>query len=448
MLSVAEKGLRMDRIGRYEVIEIIGDGGMGTVHKGRDPRFNRPVAIKLLHDHLIRDPQLLERFKNEAIIQARLQHPNIVTVYDFILEDDNAAMVMEFVEGQTLEEIIEKQTGPMPYDLCLDIFTQVLLAMSFAHAQGLVHRDIKPSNIIVRRIGKHLQIKVMDFGVAKILGDGKLRTATSAKIGTLWYMSAEQIKSPKDVDLRSDIHSLGVTLYQMATGRVPFDDEAEFDLMRKIVQGDFPPPNSVYPGVSPEFQDVIVKAIASDKEDRFQNCEAFLEALQQAGRKQSEPAASVAPPATVAGAGEGKGPDEQVAPPTRTEVPSRQRPRRIPLLIAGAAGLVVVTVIVVLALVSTGKQAPPHRQQAEPASAPVRVERGHLVVRISPSGKAQLDGFEAPDGGQRNASVHRFSNLEPRSYSLTVWNEASGRRTKKNVTVTPGETTELTVGLD
>lgn len=183
-------------VGGYEILGRLGEGGMGTVYRARDPRFDRIVALKVLFPHLASNPEIAERFKSEAVIQAKLSHPHIVSVFDFIADGQQLAFVMELVEGDPLDVWIERAGGPLPIDWCLEVMDQVLDAIGHAHDHGLIHRDIKPSNIIVSERRGKPYAKVMDFGVAKILGSEKLRTATSAKIGTLAYMSPEYIQSP------------------------------------------------------------------------------------------------------------------------------------------------------------------------------------------------------------------------------------------------------------
>lgn len=266
-------------IGQYEVLEILGQGGMGTVFKGKDPRFDREVAVKMLHTQLLRDPEVTERFKAEAIIQAKLSHPNVVTVYDFVSEPECLAMVMELVPGFALDTLIERTGGPLSIDWSLDVLRQVLSAMGFAHEQGLVHRDLKPSNVLVREIDGEPIAKVVDFGVAKILGSEKLRTATSAKMGTLCYMSPEQLRSPKAVDQRTDIYALGVMLYEMLSGRLPFEADTEFEAMRQTIEDPPTPLRVVNPKVPANVAAVIDRALAKDLESRFQSCQEFAAAL-------------------------------------------------------------------------------------------------------------------------------------------------------------------------
>jgi tRNA A-37 threonylcarbamoyl transferase component Bud32 len=296
-------------VGTYELRDLIGEGGMGAVYRGRDPRFDRPVAIKVLHPHFQRNPDIVARFKAEAVIQAKLNHPNIVSVLDFVADDQHLAIVMEFVEGIPLDRMIEQGNGPLDPDLVVDLFGQALSGIGFAHSKGLVHRDLKPSNILVQTFDDgDLLAKIADFGVAKILGTEKLRTATTAKMGTLAYMSPEHLRSPKCVDARSDLYSLGVTLFEALTGRVPLDADTEYELMRQIVETPVPPARSLNASLPPAFDAILARATAKDPAERYQSAAAFRDALRVVTGRDGETVASAeapepAPKATAPAAG-------------------------------------------------------------------------------------------------------------------------------------------------
>jgi serine/threonine-protein kinase len=233
---------------------------MGTVYRGTDTRLDRPVAVKVLHPHYARDAEVRQRLRAEARIQAVPNHPNIMPVYDFVAEEDRLCLVLEYAGGRTLEAVIREETGPMPYSRCREILCHVLAAVGYAHSRGVIHCDLQPSNAMLRQLRGQTIVKVMDFGVAKILGMDKPRTATDAKIGTLAYMSPEQVRTGKLADARSDIYALGVTLYEMATATLPFDGDSEYALMEAIVQGKPRAPTTFCPGVPPGFESVILRA--------------------------------------------------------------------------------------------------------------------------------------------------------------------------------------------
>lgn len=256
----------------YEITAVLGDGGMGTVYRGVDPRFNRPVALKVLHAHFQRDAGVVERFKVEAVVQARLQHPHIVSVLDFVDGPEGLALVMELVPGEPLSTIIGRAAGPLPLAWCRLVVGQLLSAMAHAHAQGLVHRDIKPSNVLVCEFDGAPHAKITDFGIAKVLGSDKLRTATGAKMGTLVYMSPEHLLSPKYVDHRADIYALGALLYEAITGAPPFEADTEYGLMEQIVRKEPPRPSRRVARLPVQWDFVVGRAMAKDPAQRFGSC--------------------------------------------------------------------------------------------------------------------------------------------------------------------------------
>jgi len=256
--------------------EIIGEGGMGVVWKGTDTRLGRTVAVKILHEHHSRDPQLRERFSREARIQASLNHPNIVTLLDYIETSDQLALVMEFVQGRSLDKVIGREVGPIVTDRALPLFNKLLDAFEYIHSQGIVHRDIKPSNAMVDFSD---QVKVTDLGIAKIAGDHGL-TRTGTKLGTLWYMAPEQVKG-QEATKQSDIYALGVTLFEMVAGRVPFDSttSSDYEVMDLIVKEDLPDPRIFYPHIPEYIVNIINIATSKNKNSRFSSCKRFKQAI-------------------------------------------------------------------------------------------------------------------------------------------------------------------------
>ena len=265
----------------YRIISLIGEGGMGSVYLAEHQTLGRKAAIKVLLPELARNQMIRDRFINEARTLSLLNHQNIVTLYDFSDVDGNLLLVMEYTEGTPLDTVIEKITGAIPEQRCLNIFRQVLEGFSYAHRKGIVHRDIKPANIILQ--GDDTP-KILDFGIAKIVeGDVKL-TKTGTRMGSVVYMSPEQVMG-RDVDQRSDIYSLGVTLFEMLTGRLPYDTmtESEFDIQTKIVREPLPAIRNVNPNISENLEGIIAKATEKDVNYRFQNCDEFIKAFEQSG---------------------------------------------------------------------------------------------------------------------------------------------------------------------
>ncbi len=263
-------------IPNYNVIKKIGEGGMGVVYLAVHKILGRKVAIKCLHDNLTLTKKLILRFRREARLLAQLDHPNVVRLYDYFEQNGRFYLIMEYTEGLDLNLYLKKINGPISEKKLISLFSKILEGVGYAHNQGLVHRDIKPSNIIITKEGG---VKILDFGVAKLITENKDLTKTGAQIGTVRYMSPEQVKA-KRVDKLSDIYSLGVTLFQMATCCIPYKSTSSFDTQLQILNEPFPRAKEFYPGVSDKIEEVINKATQKKKTDRYQNCEDFLEALQ------------------------------------------------------------------------------------------------------------------------------------------------------------------------
>ncbi|NWF51301.1 MAG: serine/threonine protein kinase [Ignavibacteriaceae bacterium] len=266
----------LEKIRDYQVISKLGEGGMGTVYLAEDKMLERKVALKVLNPLLTKDPQFTERFRQEAKVQASLIHPNIVSLYNYFREEEYYVMVMEYVEGRTLKEVIA-QTGPIPEQRAIWIFSQVLEGVAFANNKGIIHRDIKPSNIILQ---VNDSVKIMDFGIAKIMED-KGMTKTGTKMGTIYYMSPEQIRAEKDIDQRTDVYSLGVTFYEMLSGKIPFNAEtkSDFEIMQEIVSGEIKDPREFYPHISEWVVKLLFASVEKDKEKRIQTTDEFLKKL-------------------------------------------------------------------------------------------------------------------------------------------------------------------------
>jgi serine/threonine-protein kinase len=264
-------------IGNYKIEQKLGEGGMGAVYKGVDMMLEREVAIKALRPELASQTQVVERFRSEAVTLAKLNHPNIATLYNFFRQGDEFYMVLEFVRGTTLDQIISER-GAMPAEQAVPLFCKVLDGIDHAHEMGIVHRDIKPANMMLTDKGA---LKVLDFGIARILGTARM-TKAGHLIGTIEYMAPEQVKG-LETDARSDIYSLGMLLYEMLTGRVPFDIQNEFELMKAQIEQMPVPPRQINPGIPPEVEGAIMRAIAKDPIERYQTAGDFRAVLLSAG---------------------------------------------------------------------------------------------------------------------------------------------------------------------
>lgn len=261
----------------YKIEKLISEGGMGKVYLGKHLQLNRKVAIKVLHPHLIYSQEFRSRFHAEANLLAQLKHPNIVTLYDYYESTDFLALILEYVEGITMEDYLKKN-GYIAQNQIISLFQQVLDAFEYAHGQGIIHRDIKPANIMLQDSSEGLKVKILDFGIAKIK-DNLTKTQTGTQMGTILYMSPEQVKGQK-VDVRSDIYSLGVTLFELATGKMPFNPNSSiYEISNAIVHLPLPKPRTIKPDISPLIESAILKATEKNPDLRFQNCSEFKQAL-------------------------------------------------------------------------------------------------------------------------------------------------------------------------
>ena len=267
------------KIGNYTITRKIGEGGMASVYEGVHEKLGTKVAIKLLSPILARNPQLRQRFENEANFMASLSHPHITRVLDVEEKDETLAIIMDLLEGEDLDARV-KRTGPLSTTEVKMIFTQVLNAFDYAHSKGIVHRDIKPANIF---IDKNNQVKILDFGIAKLFGTGNEMTQTGTQMGTPVYMSPEQVKGEKSIDHRSDIYALGVTLYFTLTGKAPYEsaEESSYEIFTKIINEPIPSieNNSI-------LDAIIQKAVSKDRNARYQAVDEMRKELDASGNPQ------------------------------------------------------------------------------------------------------------------------------------------------------------------
>ena len=261
----------ISRLGRYEVLGELGQGAMGIVYKAKDPLIDRVVAIKTITLSLALDEkeEYEGRFYQEAKAAGRLNHPNIVTIYDVGKSGDVAYIAMEFLQGRELRDIMN-DVGLLPVDQVLDIVAQVAQGLAYAHEHEIVHRDVKPSNIMVVHDG---HVKITDFGIAR-MASSAVHTQTGMVLGSPKYMSPEQVMG-KTIDQRSDIFSLGVMLYEMLTGQAPFNGENVNAIMYQTLNAVPAPPNTLNPAVPEMANFIMAKALAKKLEDRYQNARDF-----------------------------------------------------------------------------------------------------------------------------------------------------------------------------
>ncbi len=276
------------RLGQYRIEARIARGATSTIYKAYQEKLDRYVAIKVLSPHFVDEPGFLDRFYQEARAVARLDHPNILPVYDFDQLDETVYIVMKYVDSGTLRHMMQ---GPLDLALTLEIITQIGLALGYAHRQGVVHRDVKPGNILIADRNWAL---LTDFGLAKILDAGQRLTRTGAGVGTPEYISPEQAQG-KAVDGRADLYSLGAMLYEMLTGHLPFESDSSIATALKHVTDPVTPPCVYRPDLPPAVEQVILKSLEKEPDRRYASAEAMLAALTRAVSSNSTPGALALP---------------------------------------------------------------------------------------------------------------------------------------------------------
>jgi serine/threonine-protein kinase len=267
-------------LGHCVIEELLGQGGMARVYRGRQENLDRQIAIKVLPPYYAADPAFIERFKLEARAMAQLAHPNIVIIHDTGEESGRLYIIMEYVAGGTLRK---KIAAGMPMSEITRIVNEVASALTYAHSRGIVHRDVKPVNVLMDTNGRAV---LSDFGIAKILQTSAVLTQSGAGVGTPEYMSPEQCRGNSTVDARADIYALGVMVYEMLTGHTPFEADSYTALAHSHIYEAVPPPSQRNPRISPAVQAVVLKALEKNPADRFQSATDMALALEQAADAQ------------------------------------------------------------------------------------------------------------------------------------------------------------------
>ncbi|MDM7995423.1 MAG: serine/threonine-protein kinase [Acidobacteriota bacterium] len=379
-----------DIIGNYRIVRELGQGGMGAVYEGIDIMVERPVAIKMLKAELAGNPDVIERFRVEAVTLARLNHPCIATLYSFFREGENYYMVMEFVRGETLEDLI-RRSGRLAAEYAADILAQTLDGMAHAHAMGVLHRDIKPANIMITGEGR---VKVTDFGIARVLGSSRM-TRDGRIIGTLEYLAPERIRG-EEADVRSDLYSVGVVMYEAISGRLPFTADTDYDLMQAHLNQAPPSLRSLGVPCPAWAADILDRAMAKSRDKRFQSAEEFRNALSEYAPRRitqtgTTPAVDTIDSKTVRGAS-----DKASAASAQASAPVGSL-KRLPLkwiVCAAAALIVLIGLLVALRTYREGPtENPPMAASApqsiqsvpqplppvEPAKQPAQSETGRII---------------------------------------------------------------------
>ncbi len=267
-------------VGPYRILEQLGQGGMATVYKAYHAGLDRYVAIKVLHAAFREDPSFTARFTREARVVARLEHPNIVPIYDFSEYEGQPYLVMKFIEGETLKARLAR--GPLSAAEAVRVIQAVGAALSHAHSKGILHRDIKPSNVLLTPEGG---IYLADFGLARIAQSGESTLSTDMMLGTPHYISPEQAQGVKNLDAGTDIYSFGVVMYELSVGRVPFNADTPFSIIHDHIFTPLPLPRAINPKVPAAVERVLLKALAKDRKDRYPDVDSLVKAFLEAVRE-------------------------------------------------------------------------------------------------------------------------------------------------------------------
>ena len=400
----------MERIGRYEILGLLGEGGMGKVYRAHDPELAREVAIKAVTLPADGDP--MQRYLKEARAAARLNHPGIVNVYDVFREGGTSYIVMELVAGESLEQ--RMSAGAVPLGEALPILRQAAVALDEAHRAGIVHRDIKPANILLT---EKRQVKIADFGIAQVAKPTGTLTVGSVEgsSGTLGYMAPEQIKG-EPLDGRADQFSLGVVAYQMLGGKPPFEGDSWVSISFAILSSSPRPVEELQPGLAPHVSAAVARALAKAKEDRFETCLDFVTALEGAVTK-TLPALPPLPRAAAAAAGQGA-------------AEARRRPRTA--LWAGAAAAV--CVVAAIAYFTTRCKPPAGPPVGPGALPPANPAASGSAAPAAANGSAAA----APNKLTVNGAVIEFADIPAGQFMMGSDSDTDAEKPRHLVRITRG----------
>ncbi len=434
-------------IDSYQILEVIGRGGMGVVYKALDTALDKLVALKMMDLRLAEDASFLKRFHSEARALARLENPNIVNVYALRESEYGIFIVMEYVDGMTLSDKIS-QSGPFPWRKALPIFRQLLSGLGHAHRAGVLHRDIKPRNILITPKN---QVKIMDFGLAKILQTSDV-TVTRTRAGTLYYMSPEQVKGLSNVDNRSDLYSMGMTFYEMLAGTVPFaKDEPELKILETIVKHKLPPLTQHSPDIPGDLSSIVMKALDKEPEKRYPTAEKMDEALDyfESNQKMVGTSSHAA---------------EKTILSNNTVGLSPKVNKKKYLLLSGAAVLSLLVILLfslpqlrnaIFSVFKTGdipgQNYGPNQEPDQPVGGselngktdrPVAIETGSLKITSSPPGATVY-----LNGEERGATPYTEDHLSQDVYTVLLQMKGYEKWEEKNVSIRAGEEHSLNAVL-
>ena len=358
-----------ETVGAYRITEQLGSGGMATVFKAYHAALDRYVAIKVLHPAFKEDPNFLARFQREARVVAKLEHPNIVPVHDFSEHNGQPYLVMRFIEGETLKARLAR--GPLSMAEALKVIHLVGAALTYAHGQGVLHRDIKPSNVIITSKG---DVFLTDFGLARIAQAGESTLSTDSILGTPQYISPEQAKGERDLDARTDVYSLGVVVYELLVGRVPYQADTPFAVVHDHIFTPLPMPRSINPSLPEPLERFLLKTLSKNRDDRFASVQdmtaALSRAVDEAGITLPGSTSTVVvsgEPSTVVTAQTAAAPSKPATPEPVATTAAAKKPVR-PIVWIGLGALIVMAIIAVVLIARPKPVASPSAPTVAPPS--------------------------------------------------------------------------------
>ncbi len=395
-----------ENVGPYRIIEQLGQGGMATVYKAYHASLDRYVALKVLHPAFHQDQTFTMRFQREARVVARLEHTNIVPVYDYAEHEGRPYLVMKYIEGDTLKARLNQ--GPLTSEEIEHVVNSVGYALAYAHRQGILHRDIKPSNVMIAVDGT---MYLADFGLARIAEAGESTMSSDSIMGTPQYISPEQAMGKKDLDAGTDIYSFGVMLYEMVVGRVPFTADTPFSIIHDHIYTPLPLPMTVNPNVPEAVQRVLLKSLAKDRVDRYATIEELIKAFKDAWTESGVPMQGTAiVMRTITVKHENLNIANQVvaAPVVENKTPAKdpepQKKKRSPWMWAGIGALILLCSVAALIMIRNNRRGGPE----SPVAPPAFVIQSPLPPP-TPISQPQIPGNAGPDG----QPLPTFANSSP-----------------------------------
>ncbi len=371
-----------ENVGPYRIIEQLGQGGMATVFKAYHASLDRYVALKVLHPAFREDQTFTSRFQREARVVARLEHPNIVPIYDYSEYESRPFLVMKYIEGDTLKARLNQ--GPLTSEEIERVVNSVGAALAYAHKQGILHRDVKPSNVMIAKDGT---MYLADFGLARIADAGESTMSSDSIMGTPQYISPEQAMGVKDLDAGTDIYSFGVMLYEMVVGQVPFSADTPFSIIHDHIYTPLPLPTKVNPNVPEPVQRVLLKALAKNRLDRYTSTEELMTAFKQAWTEAGVPMEGTAIVMRSTSLKEKTDSKNQSAPADRpTSVEKNRATQRSPWMWVGIGVVILLCFVVVVFAVRKNRATPPPTPTVAATLIPVTQVLPSIPQPIEPNG--------------------------------------------------------------